>query len=398
MYMHTKYGSRRTQCHLSQLGVSSPQHNVIRAIAILVTTAILLNAMMPTLAHAATYLQGTEVNASTLVQDAYVAVTYYDSKGKQKLAKGWIDAIDEPTFQIRSRAIFGKETIAYDKVLSVIMSDESTTPIKQINEVDRFMRDMRKQEGIDTEQAIQKLSQTVTVMARGQIDHSKITKGRYIHVVYTSNGVKETATVYSADRDSSHILIREGLLKVRKIAYHNIDTLLVAKNWRSIERYQKSGAKYDVRVRVQAPSVSKKWIVGKLINMAQDTLIIQRGHSFYPVPVSSISNLEVPIKGNRNTGKGMAIGLGVGSAIYLAAYMSADNPESWDGIGLALVGMGISIPICILSTLIGAMTKSDKWVEVPPQRLNLSLAPLPAWPRHAGTSSKGLRAALTFNF
>jgi len=371
------------------LGVSSPQHNVIKAIAILVTTAILLNAMMPTLAHAATYLQGTEVNANTLVQDAYVAVTYYDSKGKQKLAKGWIDAIDEATFQIRSRAIFGKETIAYDKVLSVIMSDESTTPIKQINEVDRFMRDMRKQEGIDTEQAIQKLSQTVTIMARGQIDHSKITKGRYIHVVYTSNGVKETATVHRADRDSSHILIREGLLKVRKIPYHNIDTLLVAKDWRSIERYQKSGAKYDAKVRVQAPSVSKKWIVGKLINLAQDTLIIQRGSSFYPVPVSSISNLEVPIKGNRNTGKGMAIGLGVGSAIYLAAYMSADNPESWDGIGLALVGMGISIPICVLSTLIGTITKSDKWVEVSPQSLNLSVAP---------TSTKRLRAALTFNF
>ncbi|MDE0554231.1 MAG: hypothetical protein OXI24_08465, partial [Candidatus Poribacteria bacterium] len=131
--MHTKYGSRRTQCHSSQLGVSSPQHNVIRAIAILVTTAILLNAMMPTLAHAATYLQGTEVNANTLVQDAYVAVTYYDSKGKQKLDKGWIDAVDETSFTIRS-GHWTKKTIAYTKVLFVIMSEESTT-LKQMNEV-----------------------------------------------------------------------------------------------------------------------------------------------------------------------------------------------------------------------------------------------------------------------
>ncbi len=60
------------------------EYNASRAIAILVTTALLLNVMMPTLAHAATYLQGTEVNANTLVQDTYVAVTYYDSKGKQK--------------------------------------------------------------------------------------------------------------------------------------------------------------------------------------------------------------------------------------------------------------------------------------------------------------------------
>ena len=44
---------------------------------------------------------------------------------------------------------------------------------------------------------------------------------------------------------------------------------------------------------------------------------------------------------------------------------------------------------CMISTLIAAMIKSDKWVEVPPDRLNLSLAP---------TSTKGLRAALTFNF
>ena len=147
MYMHTKYGSRRTKCHSNKLSVSPPQHNVIKAIAIFVTAVFLLNAMAPTLAHAATYLQGTEVNANTLVKDAYVQVTYYDGKGKQRLEKGWIDAIGETTFEIettseiRSRAIFGKETIvAYDKVVSLIMSDESTTPTKQIREVDRFMR------------------------------------------------------------------------------------------------------------------------------------------------------------------------------------------------------------------------------------------------------------------
>ena len=60
------------------------EYNAGRAIAILVTTAILLNAMTPTLAHAATYLQGAEVNANTLVQDAYVAVTYRDRNGQEK--------------------------------------------------------------------------------------------------------------------------------------------------------------------------------------------------------------------------------------------------------------------------------------------------------------------------
>ena len=53
------------------------EYNASRALAILFITALLLNAMMPTLAHAAIYLQGVEVNANTLMQDAYVAVTYY---------------------------------------------------------------------------------------------------------------------------------------------------------------------------------------------------------------------------------------------------------------------------------------------------------------------------------
>ena len=126
------------------------EYNASRAIAILVTTALLLNAMMPTLAHAATYLQGAEVNANTLVQDAYVAVTYYDSNGEQKLEKGWIDAIGETSFTIRSGALFGKKTIAYDKVLSVIMSDESTESAKQMNEVNRFIRNVNSKSSGNT--------------------------------------------------------------------------------------------------------------------------------------------------------------------------------------------------------------------------------------------------------
>lgn len=111
------------------------EYNAGRAIAILVTTALLLNVLMLTLAHAATYLQGAEVNANTLVRDAYVQVTYYDSKGEQKLEKGWIDAIGETSFTIRGGGFRGKKTITYDKVLSVIMSDESTAPVKRKGDI-----------------------------------------------------------------------------------------------------------------------------------------------------------------------------------------------------------------------------------------------------------------------
>ena len=396
-----------------------------------VIAAVLLNAMAPTLAHAATYLQGTEVNANTLVKDAYVQVTYYDGKGKQKLEKGWIDAVGETTFKIRGRALFGKTTIAYDKVVSVIMSDESTTPTKQIREVDRFMR--KRVVGQAEQDRLQAAIQTfnhkpITVMVRGQIDSSKITKGWYAHVVHTSQEitggrvVNKTASgiiMLQHKQQDGKIAYNNINIAQNNIAYDNIDTLLVAQNMRDIERYRELGAKYNARVRFKAPSIAKSRIIGTLVKVRQDTLIFEGplqtfigfgrrsglvdvaadtlmtpdGRTFFQVPRSEISNLEVGVGKRRNLGKGMAIGLGVGTgicgAVYAFADLDLDNPDSTDGLALLYVLGYISIPICVLSTLIGAATKSDKWVEVPPQLLNLSLAP---------TSSKGLRAALTFNF
>ena len=359
---------------------------------VFVTATLLINAIAPTLAHAATYLQGAEVNANTLVRDAYVQVIYRDHNGQKKTEKGWVYAIDETTFKIRSRAIFGKETIAYDKVLSVIMSDESTTPIKQINEVDQFIRkrvvNQAKQNRLQA--AIQKLNQKpVTVMVRGQIDSSQIPWNWYVHVVYTSKGKKGNATGRIVNKTANDIIILNNQ-QYWKIAYNDIDTLRIAKNMRDIERYRELGAKYNAKVRVQAPSIQKKRMVGELVKMTQDTLVIHSGRTFFQVPSSSISNLEVSIGCKRNTGKGFKIGLATGLSILIpVAIADSRDPGELRGLATGLTLGFVCTPIIILSTLIGAMTKSDKWVEVSPQRLNLSFAP---------TSTKGLRAALTFNF
>ncbi len=365
--------------------------------AVFVTATLLLNTVAPTLAYAATYLEGTKVNANTLKQDAYVAVTYYDSKNKQTLYKGWIDAVDETTFQIRSRALFVKKTIAYNKVLSVIMSERETTRGKQINEVERFIREMKKQEAraLETEQtAIQRLNQkTVTVMLRGQIDPSKITKGWYAHIVYTSQGATKKVTSQIADKDSSHIALKDGA-DTYNIAYNNLDTLIVANHLREIEDYRATGAQYNARVRVHAPSIQKGQMVGRLINMAQDTLVIQKGRSFYQVPVSSISTFDVSTKQYRNTDKGFKIGVGLSLGLVAIGAgitkLMDDSGEILTPEDTALIIIKVvSVPLTSLTTLVGAITKSDKWVEVPPQRLNLSFAP---------TSTKGLRTALTFKF
>ena len=100
--------------------------------------------MAPALAHAAKHLQGDQVNANALVRDAYIAVTYRDGNGQERTARGWIDAIGETSFTIRSGGLKSKTTIAYAKVLSIIMSEESSVPAKQMNEVNRFIKDEKR--------------------------------------------------------------------------------------------------------------------------------------------------------------------------------------------------------------------------------------------------------------
>ncbi len=308
----------------------------MKIVAIVMVVAILLNVMPPTLAYAATYLQGAEANANTLVQDAYVQVTYRANNDQEKLAKGWIDTIGEISFTIREGGFKGKKAIAYHKVLSVIMSDESTVPAKQMNEVNRFIREMKARE-MDT-----------------------------LVIVQHTRDIAEQKNVRQTQRhgEQSTQQLSEG----------------------------------EPRVRVYAPSIRKGWLVGKLIKKTQDTLVVRGeltlyGRRFYQVPHSSISNLEVSIRQHRNTFKGLAIGIGI-SGLLIIAILASPSDASGDsylnGRGLAFyLALYATVPITTLTTILGAMTKSDKWVEVPPDRLDLSITP---------TSTKGLRAALMFNF
>ena len=116
--------------------------------------------------------------------------------------------------------------------------------------------------------AIQTLNhKSVTVMVRGQIDSSKITKGWYAHVVHTS---QETTSGRIVNKTASGIIMLQHKQQDGKIAYNNIniaqnniaydniDTLLVAQNMRDIERYRELGAKYDARVRFQSAFNLKK--------------------------------------------------------------------------------------------------------------------------------------------
>ena len=170
----------------------------------------------------------------------------------------------------------------------------------------------------------------------------------------------------------------------------------------------------NAKVRVHAPVISKRRIIGEVVKMNRDTLVLklarmpwpqlreitantvmtQDGQTLYQVPMSSITNLEVSMGRRRNAGKGFGFGLGLGLTFLLVVSTTVKTPDSGDlglgrGAAFFVIGVGGAVSLCLLSTLIGVATKYEKWVEVSPQRLNLSIAPTP---------EKGLRAALTFNF
>ena len=382
------------------------KHTIGKSIAIFITATLVLNAMAPMLAHAAKHLQGDQVNANALVRDAYIAVTYRDGNGRERTARGWIDAIGETSFTIRSGGLKSKTTIAYAKVLSIIMSEASSVPATQMNEVNRFIKDEKRRK------AEQKAKTGVIHLQGDQIVPEKITKGWYAHAIYTSENQKETATGWIITKDAKHIVIHEFKNKARfvgktweraygdidTIAYGDIDAIVVANaKYRGSVEELKNASKamqrfmtHNAKVRFKAPSLSKSRIVGEVVKMTQDTLLIREGRTFLEVPMSSISNFEASLGQRRNAGKGFMIGLGLGLAVLVPVAI-ADYKEGGElqGLAAAYAAIYIFLPIVVLSTLMGTIIKSEKWVEVSPQHLNLSIAP---------TRDKGLRAALTVNF
>ena len=128
--------------------------------------------------------------------------------------------------------------------------------------------------------------------------------------------------------------------------------------------------------------ISKSPIIGRFIRVNQHVLVIQseRGRE-KRMPLSSVENFEVSIKRSRNTAKGMLIGIVLTGAYFFPGVL-LDGAEILDL-------RSASAAIFLSSTVIGAVTKSDRWVEVSPYRLKPSVT-------HA--QNRGLRAAVSFDF
>ncbi len=149
------------------------------------------------------------------------------------------------------------------------------------------------------------------------------------------------------------------------------------------------------RIRVSAPTVSSRPIVGEVVAVHSDTLVIDasawvRGRTQWErleeaeIPLGSLTRLEVSQGKKSNVGKGALIGglvgAGVGLALGLAA--SAEDSEGFAPVGPEGAGDVLGVSAIMgglgagIGALIGAISPGERWKEVPLDRLRIDVTPV----------------------
>ena len=253
------------------------------------------------------------------------------------------------------------------------------------------------------------------VMSKSNLDLSKLTKGWHVFVVYEfENGTRAELTEI-LDGDKRHVLVGAPdtaagqFWAKREIARDDIEIVVAAENpeditgWRYARRLiPHLVANPKIRFKtwsfVEGGSKAKS-VVGRLIDVNQDTFVIRGGQlrsNIHKLPLSSFTDFEISIGRRRNTAKGLSIGAGV-SFLALLMWSAAFGPpdSGYHDQSEALRGLGY-LSMVAAAALVGAMighsTETERWVEwveTSPHRLNLNLVP---------TQNRGLGAAVSFDF
>jgi len=130
------------------------------------------------------------------------------------------------------------------------------------------------------------------------------------------------------------------------------------------------------RLRVTAPTVAAKPIVGTLLESTEREVILAASPSGRTlVPRSTITHLERSQGRHAHAVKGLIIGAVVGAAVVSA--INAQDPETGDAqeyLLVALVGAGMG---ALPGAGVGALIKTERWAELPLANLRVAVAPLP---------------------
>jgi hypothetical protein len=158
------------------------------------------------------------------------------------------------------------------------------------------------------------------------------------------------------------------------------------------------------RIRVTAPSLSGKRLVGVLVSLDETTLRIEREEGQPPiaVPRASITKIETSRHGSRK-GQGAAIGLlfGVATAVVVGVTAGSDCAKADDGDPYFHFGTILcynrsettaftAVLTVPLGALLGAVgSPGEKWEVMGADRLRLAVTP---------ARGGGVRAAVALRF
>ncbi len=146
----------------------------------------------------------------------------------------------------------------------------------------------------------------------------------------------------------------------------------------AVEAQDSRAIKVGVRVRITAPDVDIDKYDGTVAAVRGDTLTV----GTVQVPLASVTRLDVHQGRKGNVGKGAMIGTLVGVPTGLALgvfYQQACSNTSDIGqtcLGLVPIGaVAVGLAGALVGGTIGALIKTDRWEEVPLDRLRVSFAP-----------------------
>ena len=336
-------------------------------------------------AKAVTVMPGTELDLNELEPGLYAYVVFNLNEA-ESAAMGRIFSCDLERVVIAAGEGKGWE-IALNEIVVLAVSDNPGA-IELWRMARRAMLQVQRS--------------AMMVLSGENLDFEELRIGWHAHVDYRSTGIGRSATGVIVRKGANHIAIkpdrRSGVPWT--IRSDEIERLIVTRKRDDMNRWRTARKSMrelqGTRVRLKAPSISPKWMIGRFAGSIQDTLEILSERGTERVPRALIKDLEVSMGRHRNTIKGMAIGAiaGLGAALLIYPYDVFDDDrrgevgerDRADRFFYAV----LVVPLATVSgTLAGARTINEKWVEVSPSRINLSIAP---------TRDKGLRAALSFNF
>ncbi len=144
------------------------------------------------------------------------------------------------------------------------------------------------------------------------------------------------------------------------------------------------------RVRVTAPEIQSQRFVGTVIETGADTCLLKVEGRPAPLPLAlaAVTQLEVS-RGQANKGKtgaiiGGAVGAGIGVAVIISSYEEDCGSQFLSDLCETSNVLAVASPLvlgvagALLGNVIGRSIKSERWEEVPLDRLRVGRSPVSA--------------------